>query len=82
MQKFQGQGSNLCHNSDPSHSSDNATSLTIRPPRNSHNGNFKKREKISLSLDSPLLSVLFCSVTVLNEFLHYSSSTIFTHLEN
>ena len=28
MQKFLGQGLNLCHSSDPSHSSDNAISLT------------------------------------------------------
>ena len=29
MKKFLGQGSNLCHSSDPSHSSDNAGSLTL-----------------------------------------------------
>ena len=33
--KFLGQGSNLSHSSDPSHTSDNARSLTTRPPENS-----------------------------------------------
>ena len=37
MCKFPGQGLNLCHSSNPSHSSDNAGSLTNRLPRNSLN---------------------------------------------
>ena len=41
MWKFQGQRLNLCHSSNPSHSSDNAGSLIISPPRNSKNF-FKK----------------------------------------
>ena len=32
MCKFLGQGSNLCHISDPNHSSDNTGSLTTEPP--------------------------------------------------
>ena len=35
IQKFLGQGSNLCHSSDPSHFRDNARYLTSRPPGNS-----------------------------------------------
>lgn len=35
MLKFPGQGSNSRHSSDPSHSGDNARSLTTRPPGNS-----------------------------------------------
>ena len=35
MWKFLGQGSNLCHKRHRSHSSDNAGSLTTRPPGNS-----------------------------------------------
>ena len=31
-----GQGSNLCHSNDPSHSSNNTESLTTRPPGNSN----------------------------------------------
>ena len=42
MQKFLGQGLNLCHSSNPSHSSDNAGSLVTRPPANSKNFFFKK----------------------------------------
>ena len=34
-QKFLDQGSNPCHGRDPNHSSDNARSLTARPPGNS-----------------------------------------------
>ena len=33
MQKFLGQGSNLYHSSDPSHSNDSARSLIARPSR-------------------------------------------------
>ena len=36
-QKFLGQGLNPYHSRDPSHSSDNARSLTVRPPGNSRN---------------------------------------------
>ena len=36
MQKFPGQGSSHHHSSNPSHSCDNAGSLTIRPPGNSY----------------------------------------------
>ena len=36
MQKFLSWGSNPCHSTDLSHSSDNAGSLTFRPPGNSH----------------------------------------------
>ena len=35
MWKFPGQRLNLRHSSDPSHSSDNAKSLTAKPPGNS-----------------------------------------------
>ena len=35
IQKFLGQGLNLHHNSNQSHSSDNTGSLVTRPPRNS-----------------------------------------------
>ena len=35
MWKFLGQGLKLSHSSNPSHSSDNAESLTVRPPGNS-----------------------------------------------
>ena len=41
MQKFLSQGSNLQHSSNASHSSDNAKSLTIRPPGNSKADIFK-----------------------------------------
>ena len=37
IEKFPGQGLNLCHASDPSHFSDNAGSLTTSPPGNSQN---------------------------------------------
>ena len=40
IHKFLGQGLNLCHSSNPSHSSDNAGSLTSRPTRNSQNFHF------------------------------------------
>ena len=41
IQKFPGQGSNLSHNNDLSHSSDNAESLTARPPGNSSSTLYK-----------------------------------------
>ena len=42
MQKFPGQGSNLCYSSDPSHSSDNARSLTHYTTRELPNQKLKK----------------------------------------
>ena len=36
MHKFQGQGSNSCHNSNLNYSGDNTRSSTARPPGNSH----------------------------------------------
>ena len=40
-----GQGSNPCHSSDPSHSRDNAESLTARPPGNASNFFFYARKE-------------------------------------
>ena len=48
--KFPGQGSNIRHGSDPSHSSDNAGSLIARPPGNSLSNLFFKLMDVLSSL--------------------------------
>ena len=59
MQKFLGQGSNLSCSYNPSHSSDNAESLTARQPGSSFPFFFKKYICFVFSLESKFPHPLF-----------------------
>ena len=63
MRKFQGQGSNLHHSSDPCHSNYNARSLPAKPLGNSTNLIFFNFQKSSISFSNHFIKYL----TVLTE---------------